>query len=227
VPRHKGLTVFLVPLDLPGVEIRPIRTLGGERTNFVHFDDVRIADEHRLGGVNDGWAVVSVPLAAEHGMGDTGDDEESGGRMYAATLQKLFDLVIGQLRSEVGASGAARIDDPLVRTRLARVAVDLELATVTPGPMGRILAAEVLIRDAADLLEMLGPAALLSHGTPGAVADGFAEYAYRFAPGTAIYGGSTDIHRNMVAQQVLGLPRSTPRAVPRHQDDRPADVRRG
>ena len=208
-PKHKGLTVFLVPLDLPGVEIRPIGTLGGERTNFVHLDDVRVPDEYRLGDVNDGWAVVSAPLAAEHGMGDADGDEESGGRVYAATLQRLFDEVIAHLRN-VDADGTTPIDDPLVRPRLARVALDLERIAVSPGPMGRILAAELLLHHAGDLLELLGPAALLSHGSPGAALDGFAEYAHRFAPGTAIYGGTTDIHRNMIAQHVLGLPRSTP-----------------
>ena len=65
VPVHKGLTVFLLPMDTPGVEIRPIGTLGGERTNFVYLQDVRIEDRWRLGDVDSGWGVIAAPLAAE------------------------------------------------------------------------------------------------------------------------------------------------------------------
>jgi alkylation response protein AidB-like acyl-CoA dehydrogenase len=211
LPKHKGLTVFLVPLDLHGVDIRAIGTLGGERTNFVHFDDVRVPDGYRLGAVNDGWAVVGVPLAAEHSMGD-GGSEQSGGRIYAATLRRLLDHVVRHRYAETDGPAGTRGDDPVLRARLARVALDLEAIEVTPGPMGRILAADLLVRGAADLLDLLGSVGVLSHGSLGAVADGFAEYAYRFAPGTTIYGGSTDIHRNMVAQHVLGLPRSASRS---------------
>jgi alkylation response protein AidB-like acyl-CoA dehydrogenase len=60
VPKHKGLTMFLVPLDSPGVEIGPVHTLGGERTNMVYYDDVRVPDRFRLGAVDDGWRVGCV-----------------------------------------------------------------------------------------------------------------------------------------------------------------------
>jgi alkylation response protein AidB-like acyl-CoA dehydrogenase len=77
--------------------------------------------------------------------------------------------------------------------------------------MGRIYASDALTRAASDLLELIGPVALLPHGADGVVEDGLAEYMFRFAPGTAIYGGTTEIHRNVVAEQYLGLPRSTPK----------------
>jgi alkylation response protein AidB-like acyl-CoA dehydrogenase len=211
LPKHKGLTVFLIPLDLPGVDIRPIGTIGGERTNFVHFDDVRVHDRYRLGEVNDGWAVVSAPLAAEHALGGAEGEEPSGGSAYAVTLARLIDHVVDWARAEHGPDGRPLIEDPRVQDRLARAALDLEVADVTPGPMGRVITSDVLIRDAADLLEIVGPLGLVPHGEPDAVIDGYPEYAYRFAPGTAIYGGSTDIHRNMIAQLFLGLPRSTPK----------------
>ena len=86
VAKHKGLTVFLVPLDLPGIEIRGIGTVGGERTNFVHYDDVRVPDHFRLGAVDAGWTVVSEPLAQEHGIG-RGDDA----RDRAAGLLRQHD----------------------------------------------------------------------------------------------------------------------------------------
>jgi 3-oxocholest-4-en-26-oyl-CoA dehydrogenase alpha subunit len=99
----------------------------------------------------------------------------------------------------------------VTRERLARVALELEAATVAPAQMGRIYAAEALGRAASDLLELVGPAGLLPHGADGVVEEGLPEYMFRFAPGTTIYGGTTEVHRNVVAEQYLGLPRSTPR----------------
>ena len=66
-PKHKSLTMFLVPLDTPGIEIQGIRTVDGDRTNIVYYSDVRVDDKYRLGEVNGGWTVVREPLNAEHG----------------------------------------------------------------------------------------------------------------------------------------------------------------
>ena len=68
--KHKGITMFLIPLTLPGVEISGIYTFSGERTNFVFYDNVRLPDRYRLGPVDQGWMVLNGPLSAEHGMGD-------------------------------------------------------------------------------------------------------------------------------------------------------------
>jgi alkylation response protein AidB-like acyl-CoA dehydrogenase len=81
---------------------------------------------------------------------------------------------------------------------------------MTPGPMGRIVGVELFIRDAVEMLDLVGPAGLLPRGERGAVAEGWFEYAHRFAQGTAIYGGTTDVHRNIIAEHFLGLPRSRP-----------------
>lgn len=209
VAKHKGLTVFLVPLDTPGVDVRGIGTLGGERTNFVHFDEVRLSDRFRLGPVDEGWGVISEPLDQEHGI-DRDDDSGAAGT-YAKTTRRLLDAVVEWLRTQKTPEGAPLIDDPLVQDRIGRVALDIEVSEASPGPMGRIISADTLVRDASDLLELVGPSGLLPHGADGAVKDGLIEYGFRFAPGTTIYGGSTDIHRNLVAERFLGLPRSTPR----------------
>jgi alkylation response protein AidB-like acyl-CoA dehydrogenase len=204
-PKHRGLTVFLVPLDLPGIEIRPIRTLGGERTNFVHFDDVRVPDHYRLGGVNEGWSVLQAPLAAEHGMNTRSDLSASPGRINIHKSRWLFEAAVAHLR----ASG--ELDDVPTREKLARVAMDIEVAAVAAGPLARVLSAEVFVRAAALLVDLVGPAALLTHGADGSAADGALEELWRFAPGTRIYGGTTDIFRNLIAEQYLKLPRSTPK----------------
>ncbi|HEX5367676.1 MAG TPA: acyl-CoA dehydrogenase family protein [Acidimicrobiales bacterium] len=208
-PKHKGITTFLCPLD--GVEVQAVHTLGGERTNMVFFDQHRVPDRFRLGPVDQGWTVLSGPLAAEHGMTDRSMvPTESRGGMYGAALAVAYDAAVAWA-SEPGPDGSRPLDDPVVRRRLARVALDVEVATATPGAMGRIASSELFIRDAEELEDLVGPRALLARGEPDAVAGGWIEYAHRFAQGTAIYGGTTDIHRNLVAEKVLGLPRSTPR----------------
>ena len=154
--------------------------------------------------------MVSEPLAQEHGIGrDDAIAIEPPGS-YVNTTRRLLATVVDELRDAVDEAGE-RLEDPSVLERLGRVVVDIEATHVTPGPMGRIISAETLVRDASDLLELVGPAGLLAHGVDWRVQDGYPEYAFRFAPGTRIYGGSTDIHRNLVAEHVLGLPRSTPR----------------
>src|SRR6202790_140778 len=66
-PKHKSLTMFLVPLDSPGIEIQGLRTVDGDRTNIVYYSDVRVDDKYRLGEVNGGWTVLREPLNTEHG----------------------------------------------------------------------------------------------------------------------------------------------------------------
>lgn len=213
LPKHKGLTVFLLPLDLPGVEVRPVETLGGERTNFVYLEDVRVPDRYRLGAVNDGWTVVSAPLKSEHGMDDSddGDSPMAAGAHYTRNLIRLYDATVAWAETNVDADGTRQIDRADVRAQLATVAVDIAMATAAPGPHGRNLAADTIIRDATVLFDLIGTEALISDGQPDAPANGLADYVFRFAPGTAIYGGTTDVHRNLIAEQYLGLPRSTPR----------------
>ena len=72
-PKHKSLTMFLVPMDLPGVEIQGIRTVDGDRTNITFYSDVRIDDKYRVGEVNGGWGVLRGALDAEHGTGERDD----------------------------------------------------------------------------------------------------------------------------------------------------------
>jgi 3-oxocholest-4-en-26-oyl-CoA dehydrogenase alpha subunit len=211
VPKHKGLTMLLVPLNAPGVEIQRVDTLGDERTNMVFFDDVRVPDSHRLGPAGHGWAVVNGPLNAEHGMAEEGPkpvEEESGHQaMFEAPHARLLDRVVAWAGTP-SPDGSRPIDDPQVRARLATVALHLEIARATPGPMGRIASAELFITDAGDLLDLVGPAGLVRRGEPGAIDDGWIERAYRFAQGTPTYGGTTEIFRNIIAEHFLGLPRA-------------------
>jgi alkylation response protein AidB-like acyl-CoA dehydrogenase len=210
-PKHKGLTMFLLPLDSEGVEIGPIHTVGGERTNVVYLTDVRISDRYRLGEVDGGWTVLMGPLSAEHEKNDAASQiaplSAMGAIPVLATERALDAAVDWALEN---GDAPAPIADPVVRDRLAWIATELEAARSTPDPMGRIYASDVAIRGSADLLDVIGPEALIAGGEEGAVGDGTFEESHRFAQGTAIYGGTLEVFKNMVAQHVLGLPRPLP-----------------
>jgi alkylation response protein AidB-like acyl-CoA dehydrogenase len=211
-PKHKGLTMFLVPLDTPGVEIQAIRTYGNERTNAVFYGDVRISDRYRLGGVNDGWSVLHGPLDEEHDVGVTSDGlrDLSIGRGFLRALERSFDATVAWAGSATRPDGTRPLDDPAVVDRLARTAVELELGIVTPGPMGRVKGSDVLVEQAAELLDLVGPEALLSAHSDGALGrEGDVDFAHRWAQGTATYGGTVEVFRNIIAQHVLGLPRAS------------------
>ena len=217
-PSSRGITLFLLPLAQDGVECHAIRTLGGERTNVIYLDATRVPDSHRLGPVDEGWRVASGALAAEHGMGhsDSGGQAEPDPEIVAAlggpsnwqgVLQRTFDAVVAWLRTAQTEDGTALIVDPHIRGRLAQILIDIAVIDVTPQPFARVIASDLLIRDAADLLDMCGAAGLLCAGATGTAAAGLVEWTHRFAQGTSIYGGTTDIQRNIIAQHVLGLPR--------------------
>jgi 3-oxocholest-4-en-26-oyl-CoA dehydrogenase alpha subunit len=211
-PNHRGLTMFLVPLAAPSrVSIQAVHTISGERTNIVFYDDVAVSDDLRVGEVHAGWATVNEALAAEHADIDESPDgippPDFGGR-YDFELRRLLDDALAWAAGIDPATGAPRLDDPSVRRRLAEAAVDYELALSTPGHFGRVSSSDALLRWASEFLDMVGPSGLIMRGEPGAVLDGRFEWWHRFTQGTAIYGGTTDIFRNMIAQRDLGLPRS-------------------
>lgn len=216
LPKHKGLTTFLVPLRQPGVEIRPILTLSGERTNLTYYTDVRIDDWLRIGEVDGGWDVMGVGLTYERSGAQGGWSISLLEAMERWALTTATD-------SEGDGDGGRKADDERVRARLGRAAAENEVSTLlarrcawvdaggrlpgVEGSMGKLFASEAITRQAADFVDMLGPDGIRSEGDPTAVEAGAAEYALRFALGTTIYGGTSEVQRNVIAQRGLGLPR--------------------
>ena len=211
LPKHRGLTMFLVPLASKGVEIQAIRTYGGERTNIVYYSDVRLPDRYRLGGVNDGWTVLRGPLDEEHGYGRNGAAQIGDTSMGSSFLQTLAHALDGALAwaTTPRGDGSRPIDDRMVRYRLGLVAMHMEAGFATQGPMARVKGSEALVHGAAQLMDLVGPLSLLSEGSPDAGVTGAIDYAHRFAQGTATYGGTVEVFRGIIAQHVLGLPRPT------------------
>ncbi|HTX27611.1 MAG TPA: acyl-CoA dehydrogenase family protein [Streptosporangiaceae bacterium] len=210
-PKHRGLTMFLVPLSTPGIEIRPVHTFGGERTNIVYYGDVRIPDRYRLGRVNDGWTVLRGPLDAEHDFAQQHDGlADTFGRqmMRRSPIFRSFDAALAWARTARRPDGTHPIDDPAVRTRLGRVAADLEWAQCAEGPLGRVASSVAMTRCSAELVDLVGVEALLPYGADGTVGAGAVDDAHRFAQGAATYGGTVEVFREMIAQHVLGLPRA-------------------
>jgi 3-oxocholest-4-en-26-oyl-CoA dehydrogenase alpha subunit len=211
VPKHKGLTTFLVPLKHPGVEVQAVFTLSGERTNITYYSDVRIPDAWRIGDVDGGWRVMTVSLQDEHSAG-------FGGRMAS-----LIENTEAWAEEATDADGRRRLDDPEVRSRLGRAHTEHEVSVLlqrrgawmveqgmvpeAEGPMSKLYSSEALERVAQDLTEMVGADALRSYFDPTAPQGGRIEHALRFSVGTTIYAGTSEVQRNIIAQRGLGLPR--------------------
>jgi alkylation response protein AidB-like acyl-CoA dehydrogenase len=207
-PKHKGVTMFLVPLDAPGVEIHPVHTFMDERTNATFYSDVRIPDRYRIGEVNGGVKVLSSALS----------EEQSGG-YYHKNLREMADAAADWARRTTR-NGRPAIEDSQTLARLAAVyahaniaeglsakVLGMQLAKQPDrayGPAGKLFATECFISDSADLLDLTAPDSLV-RGDEGLA---LIERGYRHSTATTIYGGSSEIMRSMVAERRLGMPRS-------------------
>ncbi len=215
LPKHKGLTMFLVPTDAEGFDLQPVYTLGGQRTNATFYSDVRVPDTMRIGPVEEGWRVMRVALVYERG----------GGR--GSVGPTLAERVAAWAMSNERPGGGTYYDDPKNRERLARIAVDEEVARLlglrvrwmnakgelpgVEGSMTKLFFAEADQRHYSALVDMLGPEGVLQPGVPGAPLEGELEHHLRTAAVGTIYGGSSEIQREIVAEGRLGLPRSRPK----------------
>ncbi len=212
VAKHKGLTMFVVPLDTAGIDIAPVHTMGGERTNITYYDDVRVPDSYRVGEVDAGWSVMMTALVFERNASWYGE------------AVRLLDHTAHWAAASTGPDGRPRLADPLVRERLARGAIGNEVSNLlgwraawmastgtlpgTEGTMAKLFTTEHYRTSASDYLDLLGAEGLRRHGSPGAPADGWVEAIYRHCQVTTIYGGTSEVCRGVIAERGLGLPRN-------------------
>lgn len=197
-PKHKNLTMFLVPLDTPGVEIQGIRTVDGDRTNITYYSDVRVDDKYRLGEVNGGWTVLRAALNVEHGI----VERDAAGLQKLAAMAEHGDLM-AEAVDRVAAVVAERglLADESVAYRLGRGIARVEAALSTPGMFGRVAIAQTMRDVTPELMDILGAESSL----PGD--DLAAEYIFRLSLPTGVYGGTLEVFRNMIAEHALGLGR--------------------
>ncbi|OBI93624.1 acyl-CoA dehydrogenase [Mycobacterium alsense] len=200
-PKHKNLTMFLVPLDTPGIEIQPIRTLDGDRTNIVYYSDVRVDDLYRIGEVNGGWTVMRSALDSEHGL----VDPESHGLQNIAAMSehgRLMGEAVDKVAGIVGGTASEA-----VKYRLGRSVARIEAALSTPGMFGRVALAQTMRDVSPELMDLVGAVSALPADATGSADDGATEQLFRLALPMGIYGGTLEVFRNMIAQHELKLGR--------------------
>ena len=206
VVKHKGMTAFIIPMDLPGIEVRPIKQMsGGSSFNEVFMNDVRVPDSMRLGPVGEGWKVALTTLGFERDHSDAGGVSNHVGGSWR------------QLLATARAMGV--IDDPTTRQALMRYyshhrvegfvnrrVSDLRRAGAAPGPegsLGKLMWTQGMTRLTEVVSTVLGPRLIADTGEWGTYAWG--EHVLG-APGYRIAGGSDETQRNIIGERVLGLP---------------------
>jgi alkylation response protein AidB-like acyl-CoA dehydrogenase len=205
VPKHQGITAFILDLRSPGVTIRPLRQITGNADfNEVFLDDVRVPGANVIGDVNNGWHVAVTTLMNERSS--LGSGGGGGGNPIASRLAKL-----ARDRGSLDAVTRQRIVDIYIRTEIGRY---LGMRTLTaalrggrPGPEGSVakLASTKLQVDTGALaVDILGPA--------GIAGDQYRRWQTRFlgGPGWRLGGGTDEVNRNIIAERVLGLPGEPP-----------------
>ena len=208
VPKHKGLTTFILPMRAEGITVQPVHTFQDERTNITFYDGVRIPDSWRLGAVDGGVRTMAAALEMEHGGGGFT-------KPHAALIRSAEELC-----REIRFEGRPLIEDRTTQVRLARahahsaVAEMLNLRALwgtqeklglpAAGPMAKLFSSEKFLADGSDLLDLTAPLSLSKR--EGAAAH--VNQSYRHAHGATIYAGTSEVHRSMIAERALGLPRS-------------------
>jgi alkylation response protein AidB-like acyl-CoA dehydrogenase len=214
-PRHRGLSYLLVPMDQPGIDIRPIKQLTGTAEfNEVFFDGARTAADMVVGEVNDGWRVALATLAFERGVGLLGD---------IVHFRRQLDEVLATARHNGSAHDLRmrqRLADSWARLFVLRLNT-LRSLTGVEGPAASPQASISKLfwatwhRDMGELaMDVTGaPAMLVGEGAPGAELSEL-ERVFLFSRADTIYGGSNEIQRNIIGERVLGLP-AEPKGTPR------------
>ncbi|MEX1255000.1 MAG: acyl-CoA dehydrogenase family protein [Dehalococcoidia bacterium] len=208
-PKHRGISMFIVPIDAPGVTITPMYTMSGLRTNQTFYDDVRVSSDALVGEENRGWYIVAHALNHERvGLAPTGG------------LGRSFDALVQYLRER----RPEALEDPQVRMRLAEMRMEVHvqraLATTngsiianggTPtmeASMAKVWSSELRHRLHSLAMDLLGRYGGLTRESGDlAPANGRLEMIYRTSPILRFGGGTNEIQRSIIAQRGLGLPR--------------------
>lgn len=213
VPKHRGLTWFVVPMNAPGMDVQPIREINGDDEFCQEFlDDVEIPDTQRVGGVNDGWAVAHLVLMFERGGGG-----DSSPRSIEYVPEAGFAPEMVRLAGRLG-----RLHDPVARQLIARSqvlnTVQLELLErleihfekdqqrgATIGSLGKLTMGTFDPMRAKLAMELGGRAAV--SWDPDVEQESYASLNYLNSRVVSVSGGSNEMQRNIVGERLLGLPR--------------------
>ena len=209
-PKHRGISILIVPLDAEGLEIRPLHVMGGGRTNITFYNDVRVPVSALVGEENRGWQYMTTQL-----------DFERIAISPVAHIERIFDWLCEQF----GSNGSGE-QSAWTRVTLARMAADLNVLKVMDLKLAsmvangevpvyeasalKVLSNEIRVSLCGEALQMIGPAGLARHGSSGAQLDSSGatlERQLRDAVTNLFGGGSNDIQRDIIGIHGLGLPR--------------------
>ena len=210
--KHHGISVFLIPMDTPGITIEPMWLLGGERNNTTFYDNVRVPKKCLVGEENKGWKYITTQL-----------DFERIALNPSSPMRRNIDDTI-QWAKETKVDGAPVIERPWVRTKLAELTVDVEVLKminyylawlITKGVVPyaeasvvKVFGSELYQRVNHSLLEIMGQFGQLQTGSKWAPLEGRLEQALRSDVIFIFGGGAIEIQRNIIAMAGLGMPRS-------------------
>jgi 3-oxocholest-4-en-26-oyl-CoA dehydrogenase alpha subunit len=211
--KHQGITLFLVPLDHPGITINGIWTMGDERTNDVFFDDVWVSDDYVVGEVNRGFQYISEAL-----------DLERFTMFTFSPIEQRLDLLCEYVRTS-SVDGEPLREDAVVRHRIAQLVTQGEVARVlglrvvaqsmkggapptTESSEYKLYATELSKRLANASMDIAGPGSQLRVGTEDAPMKGRSESTYRYTVIDTIGGGTSEVQKNIIARRKLGLPKN-------------------
>ena len=208
LPKHKGMTVFVVDMHAPGVEIRPLRQMtGGAAFNEVFFDEVRIPDTHRLGEVNSGWSVALTTLMNERSSIGAGGGGGGAGLFSPRRMHAMLEH-FGQADNAVLVDEAARLYTSFTVAKWnSQRALDKIRRGQLPGPemsTAKLALTNNLKAYTEWAAKVLGPRLAADGGEWGAYA--FSQMVTG-VPGMRVAGGTDEVMRNIVAERVLGLPK--------------------
>jgi alkylation response protein AidB-like acyl-CoA dehydrogenase len=213
VKKHQGISIFMVPMDSPGVRVAPMSLLGTHDINTTYYEDVRVPESARIGAENEGWRIITSQL-----------NHERVTLCSPGIVDRLLTDVRGWAQRTKLPDGRRVIDQQWVQEHLARVHAELEFlrlinwkvawdATqdrldVADASTIKVFGTEFYLRAFRLLMEAIGPAAYLQRGSPGAVLAGRLEMYARSLVILTFGGGTNEIQRDLIAIFGLGLPRS-------------------
>jgi alkylation response protein AidB-like acyl-CoA dehydrogenase len=212
-PKHKGITIFIVPADTPGFSASLIHTLGGSATAMTYYENVRVPKENIVGGLNGGWKLITTQL----------NHERIGLAAFGSACYSRTEKVLAWARDTETAQGEKIIDLPWVQHNLAevyarieamkllnwRMASQLESGQLNPADASavKIYGTEAVLEIYRLLQEIVGPTALVAAGSPAAQIDGDLEIEARIATINTFGGGVNEIQREIVSMAGLRMPR--------------------
>jgi alkylation response protein AidB-like acyl-CoA dehydrogenase len=213
VAKHFGITLFLVPLDDPGITVRAIWTMGDERTNDVFFDNVFVHDDYVVGDLNKGFQYISEAL-----------DLERFTMFTYSPIQQRLELLCEHVSNATRDDQPLK-DDPVIRSRIAQLVTQAEVARVlglrvvaasmkggappsVESSEYKVYATELSKRLADAAMDIVGHEAQLRVGTDDAPMGGRTESTYRYTVLDTIGGGTSEVQKNIIARRKLGLPKN-------------------